>query len=333
MKQLFVIFTSYLFIEFIIRFSLSILYPAEFFQPWKIIYQYYPQALKISEEYATSDRQQNKILILSSSALTDEWGGFEKVLEEKLNENAKDWQVFNGSGVGFTSLDNLNTLQLLNDLKFDYLIYYNSINDARLNNCPPDVFESDYTHIRWNNEVASIMRHKEINITVIPFVLDFLAQKLRQKIFDQDFIPDNYKDRPDWQKYGSDFKSLKSFDKNLSKIIKLNPYPAKNIIIDYNYYVPDNYSYEDFINKRLDYRYHDKSREIEVWGYPDNVSNFIDSCNHRALKIAEETANTQFYSVKNRLSSSAFFADICHYSEKGIDSLAFFASIKIIHDK
>jgi hypothetical protein len=270
----------------------------------------------IKKQYLNNSKK--KILILSSSALTDGWGGFAEVLNQRLNKKSNYWDVYNASGVGFSSLDNLNTYNMLTDLQFDIILYYNGINDSRLNNCPPEVFKHNYEHIAWNSEVSAILRHKNINISTIPFFLDFSFQKVKQALCKDCFIADNYHDQEDWQEYGSNFKSLKSFQNNTLKIIEAKSNQTTLILVSFATYVPKNYSFESFVNRDLDYNYHSNSREVEIWGKASNVINFMDSLNNTAKSLGNPSKKVVYLDIQKEVVLNKNFADICHYSDLGI---------------
>jgi hypothetical protein len=319
LKNIILLLIIFISVETIIRVYLKAFYSDSFFYPSNIIYHYYPQAKLISNQYKKSETNRQKILVLSSSALTDEWGYFRETLQRKIDEKKLNYEVFNAAGVGHSSLDNLNVLGLLNKLHFDEIIFYNGINDARFNNCPKEIYKSNYGHIKWNNEINCINRHKEINITTIPFIVDYSFQKIKQLIHNHQFIPENYKDNIEWKGYGSNFKSLTNFEENVKSIIDKKNNSTFHFI-SFLYYIPPNYTYDKFINKELDYNYHANSREIEVWGKPSNVSAFIDSTNKILLKICSENKNSICYDFEKLSGDSIYFADVCHFSESGIDN-------------
>lgn len=318
-KYTFLFVLVFITLEFIVRAFFSLSYDSSFFKPSTFLYHYYPMIPDIRVKYAKSDLEAKKILILSSSALTDGWGFFAKHLKESLKDFG-NWEVYNAAGVGYSSLDNLNTFKALNDLEFDYIFFYNGINDVRLNNCPPQIFKKDYSHIRWNNEINCILRHKEINYTILPFFIDFSFQKAKQKLFKQRFIPENYHNRIEWLNYGSNFKSIETFKENLTAIIEAKKAETVFLISPFLTYIPENYTFEKFVNKQLDYNYHENSREVEVWGIPKNVSEYMKVLNEGIINeyTVNNHKNINLLMVENALNQGIFFADVCHFSEEGI---------------
>lgn len=304
-------------LETLVRAFFSLNYNTSFFKPSTFLYHYYPMIPEVRNMHAESDLDVKKILILSSSALTDGWGYFAKDLEESLNTYGS-WKVFNAAGVGFSSADNLNTFKALNDLEFDYIFFYNGINDVRLNNCPSSIFKKDYSHIRWNNEINCILRHREINYTILPFFLDFSFQKVKQTLFKQLFIPENYHYRLEWLNYGSNYKSIDFFKENLSAIIDAKQSETVFLISPFITYIPENYTFEKFVNKQLDYNYHENSREVEVWGISENVSGYMKTLNNDIIQQYANNKNINLLMFEKTLNKGAYFADVCHFSEDGI---------------
>lgn len=306
--------------ELTIRSYLSLQFHSNFFKPKEILYHYYPMVKEIRANYDLSPKK--KVLILSSSALTDGWGGFASIFAKELNKNTEDWDVYNASGVGFSSLDNLNTYSMLSDLEFDVLLFYNGINDSRLNNCPPEIYKENYRHIAWNNEIAAILRHPELNRSTIPFFIDFSFQKIKYALCKDCFLSENYHDQEDWQEYGSNYKSLESFQQNIQSLIEMKPLESKLILVSFATYVPANYSFEKFVSKELDYNYHTNSREVEVWGKAHNVVGFMDNLNNILSTSQNPTKETYFIDIRAQVNAPTNFADVCHYSTLGIQQAA-----------
>jgi hypothetical protein len=313
-------------VEFTLRLGLVLLGGTSFLKPSEFIYHFYPMAKTVREQYKNSDKTAFKILILSCSTLHRDWGNFEELLskelkktEDSLGLSTKNNVVFSTAGIGFSSADNLNCYRLLADLKFDLVIFYGGINDARFNNCPSEVFKQDYGHLPWNNEINTLQRHTEINYTVLPFFIDYTYQLALQKINKLQFIPEHYACRIHWWKYGSSLKSLSSFEKNTYSILQLAQKKRETLLfISYCFFSPENYSLSNFKTQSLRYNFQTNSRETEIWGFPKNVVAFLNSSNN----ILQQKYNANCYSLvlPNISSNPDFFADICHFSPSGLSA-------------
>lgn len=322
---------TFLIIEALCRVLLWFLFGSSLLHPSDIIYKYYPMVREIREKYYQTDKAAHKILVLSCSTLHREWGGFGSILEQDLRHPASrsgiqdtSYSVFNAAGVGFTSRDNLNCYRLLSSLHFDLVIDYSGINDARMNNCPASVYKADYGHTSWSNEVDCILRHAEMNFSVIPFFFDYLYQLIYQSVCPDRFIPIHYTQRPEWWQYGRSLNSVKAFDNNVTAIATIGKNRGETIlIIPYCYYIPEDYSLDRFMKKQLNYQFQLNSREIEIWGRPADVGLYLDSTNNTLSRIALESGAIYFDPRSEILPHKEFFADVCHFSPAG---LSFFAS-------
>lgn len=320
-------FTVLILIEIILRLGFSIIWDTPFLKPHEVIYHYYPIVKSIKEKHATTSSSTHKVLVLSCSTLHKEWGNFNEQLAQDLNATkesgkislADSFTVFTAAGIGFSSADNFNCYRLLSDLKFDIVVYYGGINDARFNNCPPSVFKENYGHIKWNNEINCILRHPEIDFVVLPFFLDYTYQLIVESCDKNNFIPSFYSKRKNWWKYGSSLKSLNVFKRNIESIETLsNKKKEALLLVSYCYYLPKDYSLEKFKKRELNYDFQQNSRETEIWGEPTNVTHFLDSSN----SILQKTCNAQCYylALPNISINPKFFADICHFSPSGLSA-------------
>jgi len=280
----------------------------------------------IHERYKKADTSDYKILILSCSTLHHDWGDFDSILSKEIekgensvgNNNRKN-VIFSTAGVGFSSADNLNCYRLLSDLKFDLVVFYGGINDSRFNNCPSQVFKPNYGHLPWNNEINTVLRHPEMNYFVIPFFIDYTYQLFIQKINKTLFIPEYYSYRIDWWQYGSSFKSLPVFERNIQTIQQIGKQKNETLLfVSYCFFSPENYSLANFKAKKLSYTFQTNSRETEIWGYPKNVCTFLNSSNNILQKT---TSNEDYFLELPSISSNHnYFADICHFSPSGMNA-------------
>jgi len=337
MMKLKTVLYSFIFLvlaEIFLRLGFSVFMSVSFVHPSEIIYHYYPMIRDIRKQYEAKSNS-SKVLILSCSTLHKEWGGFREILQKKLNESRgpESYQILNAAGIGFSSSDNLNCYKLLSDLKFDIVIDYSGINDSRFNNCPPDVYKEDYSHLAWNNEINCILRHHEMDYIVTPFILDFAYQFFYERIFPNRFIPIHYSMRPTWWSYGSQFKSLSSFKNNLLSIRDLAAKRKEQIIfIPYCFYLPADYSLERFKEKKLDYRFAPNSRETEIWGRPDNVSGFLNSSNQIVTSVASFDS-AAYLDIRSMMKKPSYYADICHFSPEGLSLFSDLIAEKIESEK
>ena len=317
---------SFLLLEAGLRALLCLTTGAAFFHPSTVIYRYYPELIPIQQADISNTDSTLDILILSCSVLHRDWVDIVSEMNKCMQVPAgyNRVKIYNASGVGHGSRDNLIKYGLLKDKKFDVVIYYDAINDSRLNNCPEDVFKSDYSHCMWYDEINHIMRHPEIDITVLPFFYDWMKIRFKS-LFEKDaYIPKHYSLRPQWLVYGSNMKSLPCYESNLKQIMDMaQNRGAKFLYLTFAYYVPSGYSGLKFRNKSLDYSFCDHSRETEIWGSPQNVSRFIESINADSKIWVKPYKNAHWADLGAQFPKSGeYFADICHFSPKGIQKFA-----------
>jgi hypothetical protein len=321
-----VVMFLYLFLETSLRLVLCITAGTSFFRPSDVIYKYYPELIPIQHASISNTDSTLDVLILSCSVLHKDWADIVSEMNScvQLPAGYNKIKIYNASGIGHGSRDNLIKYTLLAGKKFDAIIYYDAINDARLNNCPADVFKSDYSHYQWYDEINHIISHKEMDYTVLPFFYDWVRIRLRAIFRPQAYIPKHFVLRPDWLAFGKNFMSVESYETNLKKIIELSQQrKARFLYLSFAYYLPANYSLEAFQNKSLDYTFCDHSRETEIWGLPQNVGRFIDTINTESKIWTSPYNNVRWVDLYSAFPKEGiYFADICHFSPRGIHQFA-----------
>jgi len=324
-------------VEFLARLGLALYAQVPFFQPKEIVLHYYPMLKKLAEKRKSVSADTYNILVLSCSTLHPEWGKFEQLIQSELpgskaqprTAQPVNYEVYVASGIGFSSLDNLNCYELLSHLDFDLVVFYGGINDARMNNCPKDVFKQDYSHLAWSNETNCVMRHPEANFCTFPLFVDFVFQKIKQRVCEARFVPIHYLLASDWWRYGHEQKSLSVFNNNIAQIQeKCAQRNTKLLLLSYAFYLPSDYSLGKFKSQELDYDFQHNSRETEIWGKPQHVADFLTATN-ASLSNHDET-NCVFYDMNDSLRGNPkFFADICHFSPAGLAQFTYLLAREI----
>lgn len=330
LKKAFVIFVSLSLLTFVLEFFGRVLIcfseKTPFLHPSEIIYKYYPQLPPIQQANISNADSIFDVLILSCSVLHTDWGDIISQLRvnTKLSNPYSSLKIYNASGVGHSSYDNWVKYSLLKNKNFDLIVYYDAINDARLNNCPAEVFKTDYSHYEWYLNINSILKHPEINFTVLPYLLERCVVGLRKLVFAKSFIPVHYTLRPEWLDNGNSFKSLSCYKKNLTNILKLSiEKNSRLMFVGFLRYLPVDYSLNDFETRKLNYTFCNRSRETEIWGHPENVVSFIDSANLVANQLSLGFPNSTYVDLRTEMTESGeHFADICHFSKAGLNLFA-----------
>ncbi len=328
MKKALTILLFFLFIftvvEATLRLYTVIRWSVPYFKPYDIIYNFYPEAEPLRNTKVSNADDVLDILVLSCSVLHSEWGDFGSAFMDgfQMPDKYERLEIHNLSGIGHGSLDNLNKYNLIGNNTFDIVIYYDAINDARLNNCPEEVYQSDFTHYEWYDEISVVLRHRRMNYSVIPFYFDYMFSKLSALFNNDRYIPIHYSKRPNWLTFGRALKSFNQHVKNVESIIDDVIIKGSTFVyISFLYYLPENYTLKAFEDQSLDYKFCKNSRETEIWGLPENVVSFIDSANfymEQQLPL-RQSSSIHYYNAENEFQQIGDnFADICHFSDLGM---------------
>jgi hypothetical protein len=162
-----------------------------------------------------------------------------------------------------------------------------------------------------------------MNFTVVPFFYSWM--KIRLKLLAKNiYIPKHFSLKPEWLAYGSKMKSLPCYERNVKRVMDMaQQQRAQFLYLTFAYYLPSDYSLQKFQNKTLDYSFCDHSRETEIWGTPQNVSRFIDSINVDSKAWVSPYKNARWADLYTQFPKTGeYFADICHFSPKGIHQFA-----------
>jgi hypothetical protein len=296
---------------------------ASFFRPSRIFLTVYPELGK-AENFNTGSLN---ILVLGGSVLNPETSFVQPLLEKKLRAyGLSNFRICNVSQDGHTTRDSLLKYRALAKQKFDIVVVYHAINDVVANNCPPELFQSDYSHYSRHEVRNTAARHLPfIDVSVIPYSLEYAYRLVRQRIFISQYIPlDDFMHQDNWLKYGGDIKTAGPFRDNLNDIIGIaTDNHTTAVLMTFANYMPADYSYYAFKAALLDYSYNELSCNTEVWGKAENVVKGIHTHNTVIRSIVKNNRGIEFIDMENILPKTGRnFVDICHFSEKGADIYA-----------
>jgi hypothetical protein len=289
-----------------------------FFQPHRLIEGFYKQLNVIKSQSIQPDDAYFDVLLLGGS-VTSKFYAVERLLYEKLNyRTSRPARIHNASHPAHTSLDSLYKYRALQDQSFDLVIIYHGINETRTNNCPPDVFQADYSHYAWYRLIRAIRQHKELPYTVLPYTLHFLWINLQDALGSSAFIPFR-QTRPEWLHYGETIKTAAPFRQNLTDILRLAERKREPVfLMTFAYYIADGYTQEQFLNKTLDYTLHKPETPIEMWGTPDNVAKGIEVHNAIIRELARQYGHAELIDQQALMPASGrYYLDICHLTIDG----------------
>ena len=187
--------------------------------PGRILNVYYPGLRAVDWQRPSHGDEFYDILLLGGSTLHQNWGEVEQSLHEQLAYGGhRNVRIFNLAQTSHTSRDSLLKYIAVGEARFELIIVYDGINDARVNNVPPELFREDYGHYSWYEAVNALAPYHGTAHFALPYTLRFLAAGLRQAVAKGRYVP-REAPREDWVQYGRDPRSAVAFEHNLSAIL------------------------------------------------------------------------------------------------------------------
>lgn len=276
---------------------------------------FYPELVSIENAAPRRDDEVLDILLLGGSVLHNQYGNIEQLLREELFRLGRPARVYNVAMPGQTSLDSFYKYRHLSDKTFDVVIVYHGINEVRANNCPPDVFRSDYSHYSWYRLINAWERAPDSRWFAGPYTLRFLVTKLGERLGWVAYVP-THEPRESDLKWGADLKTVDSFRRNLEGIVELARSRGQPVILmTFSYHLPPDYSRERFNRRALDYLTH--SLPVELWGRPEHVAAAIEAHNGVVHSLAAKHGVGLVDQAALIPRDGKHFNDVCHLTHEG----------------
>ena len=293
--------------------------------PARILYAFYPELRRIDALRPTRDDEFFDILFLGGSALNSDWvpdldsawGQIGQQLREQLAyKGQRKVRIFNLAMPGHTSRDSWLKYATLAEARFDLVLVYHGINEARANNAPPQIFRPDYAHYSWYRVVNALASYHGRAAFALPYTLRYIAIGVQHALTKGRYVP-THSPREDWVRYGDVPRSAQSFRHNLSAVLDTAARRDDRVLLmTFATYVPDNYSRDAFLQKRLDYGLH--LAPIELWGVREHVLATVAVHNEIVRKLATEHANVWFVDQARLMAGvPGYFNDPCHLTVLG----------------
>lgn len=269
--------------------KLPFLYPPE--------YLVYPPLYHAMRDY---DPKARNVLMLGGSVMYG--AGRSNTLEKTLGP---PWRVYNLAQNAQCSLDAVTKYRWLDEhgYRFDYVLFYEAINETRLNNVPLELFREDYTHYLFYRLVRNVFTDERPLARIalhsaLVFRVDRLITQLREtRAFGQHFVNIAYP-REDWLKYGAESKTVKPYEANLHAIAELaQALDAKLIVAEFAY------------DPRLDTPDENADTYTKEWGAAENVRSGIAA--HNA--ILHTLPNVRVLPT-SEFRRGEYFIDPCHFT-------------------
>ena len=186
------------------------------------------------------------------------------------------------------------------------------------------MYDFHYRHYLWYDKIMALHDAKTYfkNLTAIPYYFKLFWIKLQDKLKIKDYIPTYWEPKSDeWLKYGCSIRTRESFKYNLLHVVKLaQKKETPLLIMTYAYYIPENYSYENYVAGKLDWAAH--KWPIEEVGKPECVNNGMTIHNEVIEEIYKNNNNQNLFFVDfNQIipKNKTTFEDACHFTDKGVD--------------
>jgi hypothetical protein len=292
-------------------------YDVPFTDPGRILYAYYPELGRIARNNPSRGDGFYNVLLLGSSTLSTDYGEVPQALREGLtSEGQRNVRVFNLAVRGQTSRDSRLAYATVGRARFDLVVLYEGINEARANNAPPGVFRDDYGHFSWYEIVNALAPYHGSASVALPYTLHYVALRLRQIVMSDRYVPTEAP-REEWLQYGRDHRSVASFKQNLEAILGLASQRGDRLLLmTFATYVPENYSLNAFKKGQLDYDLH--LIPIELWGPREDVLETVALENEIVRsEVAQHQGILFVDQAKLMPKSGQYFNDPCHFTVAG----------------
>lgn len=279
--------------------------------------RFYPDLRGVEETQIQRGDPRIDVLLLGGSVLHPDWGEVALRLEEQLGRRTdREVAVHQLAAPGQSSLDSFYKYRRLGAQRFDLVIFYHGINEARANNAPPEVFRDDYAHYSWYERVnAALDQHRGYPWLVSPYLLRTLWLRARPYLFADHYVSAD-RPNPAWLRYGSVVRTAGPFRHSLRGILELARERGDPVLLmTFAYYRHPDYDETAFRKGRLGYA--GEGLPIESWGNPDHVVAAIEAHNHVVRELSREFG-PYFVDQAARMPEDArLFRDICHFSDEG----------------
>lgn len=244
------------------------------------------------------------VLLLGASVLEQVAPEF---AERAKSQDGAPWRIWNTAVSAHTSRDSHFKYDRLKDLSIDLVVWHDSINDVRMNCCPPGSFRTGYTHCAWYAALERRLEKGTVN----------LVDVVRS---DVDRFIGLGEPEPEWIDEGAVLKTPDAYRANLEPILKDAATRGRRVVlVTMPLYLPPHYTREAFVEKRMDYGEGAYRLPIEVWGRPEHVVRGVDAHNAVLRELAAADPNVILIDLAREFPREGrYFCDPCHLTPQGI---------------
>jgi len=279
-------------------------YQLSFRRPNHVLYAFYPELKAVDDVRPRRGDGYFNVLMLGGSALHHTWGEVEPALAEQLDvAGLRNVRIFNFGVPAHTSRDSWLKYSAIDNARFDLVIVYDGINDTRTNNVPPELFRDDYSHYSWYGLLNAVAPSHGRATFALPYTLRYAIASARQAMAPNRYVP-THEPTASWVQYGGNLLSVSAFEQNVNRLIAIAAERGDPLMLmTFASWVPDNYSREAFIQKRLDYRLH--RLPLELWGRREHVMAALAAHNEVVRRAAAGHRDILFVDQARLMTGSA----------------------------
>jgi hypothetical protein len=296
-------------------------YHVPFIGSCKILYKYYPELRKVDTIHPTHSDDFYDVLLLGSSVFDKRFGTIEQeLLKELSNGGHRKVRIHNFGNLAQSSRDSLIKYASVGEASFDLVVFYQGACEARANNVPPELFREDYSHYGWYKIVCGLAPYHGRNSFTLPYTFSFfsfLDNRIRYVINKSSYVP-QCDPREEWLHYGSNYRSVASFESNLNAIVDLSLQRGDRLLLmTVAVHIPENYSLEAFKKHLLSYSRH--RYPIESLGEPENVVGAVAAHNNIISHVVMKHPEILFADQANLMmgNPALTFDDPVHFTSHG----------------
>ncbi len=261
-----------------------------------------------------------RVLLLGSSTLFNRHLG-ERLKAALQQRSGKTVELLDAGIRSHTSRADLLKLQLLAHYQWDYVLFYDGINDLWANHVLPQDFHDDYRQLDpWYYRNALLDRSllARYGYNLLHAQWRTLNRRLGERWQpDYQFV---FAKKPYVNAAG--FASLESYRNNVSAIINLaQHHGATPVLLTFASYLPDNYTRQAFLDGTLGYHNPDQydSRDVFNWGPPAYVREGLQRQNAILRELAAQHG-VPLVDIDSAMSGRGeWFGDVCHFNDEGVD--------------
>lgn len=251
------------------------------------------------------------VLLLDGSVLDPWCGRVEVCLKENLRaELGSRFRVYNLARQAHTSRDSLTKYLHLGDAQFELVIVYDGINDVRMNCCPRELFQDDYTHCSWYFEIQKLIDGGRVSGTASAADEFKLVHRLI-------FLTSSVNDK--MAEYGGEIKTDRTLRQIQEGIIRAAADRGDVVLLStYAYDIPGDYTVKHFPMPGYGEWKGGAKTPAEMWGRPEDVTATLDAQNAAIRALARKYPNVLFVDQRELMPGQLqLFYDVCHLADTG----------------